>query len=630
MRRQTGIVIALIWILVCGGLTWATYSAIQLEEFESATRKSLSTDRAKALAISRLDAIIEPVLARERQRPYTSFRPKYKTAKAFDASSGEELSDVVVPSPLEYLPGPDWILLHFQVSESRGWSSPQVPGHLEESTIPAGAIPLQNRSKEAGSENWLIAMKNRFTLPQLLEEFEFALTTEIESRRAYMTERLRGSPDARATAQSPSMLDNLSELARRAARAQQLEKESFPLARCEPEKVALENLEGTVAAGSITNPSATCVEVAPNLMMPVWLDVTLEDRIYLALLRSVTVQTSRFCVMQGVLIDWERLRENLILEIKDLFPDAEIVPVLRSNAKARSLIADLLQTVPARLDIGPIAAAPATLTSSLRNTLAVAWLTTLFGLAAVTYGTIKYVNITQRRMHFITAVTHELRTPLTSFQLYSDLLADMKDEDPKRRHQYAERLQSESRRLARLVENVLAYSHIGDAGVRLHGRPSTASEIIDAATTAMADKCKAAGKKMIIENKSKPGETIETDVEFVVQILANLLENACKYSSAATDPSIWLRSVPNDLGGLDIEVEDAGPGVSPGDRKSVFEPFRRSDAARATGSGGVGLGLSLSRYWAECLGGRLTLRKGPRNPNAFSCFVLSLPRIIRP
>lgn len=627
MRRQAGVAIAFVWLLVCGGLAWATYSAIQLEEFETATQHNLTEERAKALAISRLDAVVEPVLARERQRPYTSFRPKYKAAKAFNASSGEELSDVIVPSPLERLPGPEWLLLHFQVSYSVGWSSPQVSGQLDDSVIPAGSIPRNNRHREAGPENWLAALKSRFELPQLLEEFEFALGAEIEAKRAFQSARPTTTATAEPVPPRPAdRSDPRAELSRRAARAQQLEKENFiSLARCEPEKVALENLEGAMPEPSY---SAACVEVAPNLMMPVWLDVTLESEPYLALLRTVSVQSTTYCVLQGVLIDWRRLREHMVQEVHDLFPEAKIVPVMRGSPKPPS--SDMLQTIPARIVTGPMAASAVHATSSLRITLSVAWLATVLALAAVTYGTLKYLTIAQRRMHFVSAVTHELRTPLTSFQLYSDLLADLGDGESQRRRQYAKRLQTESRRLSRLVENVLAYSHIGDTGVRLHGRPCKAVELAEAIAGAVTAKCESSGKRLCIEVTPPADTAIETDLEFVVQIVANLVENACKYSEGATDPTIYVRLAPNGMGGLDVDVEDGGRGVSPGDRRAVFEPFRRSDAARSTGSGGVGLGLALSRYWAECLGGRLSLRKGPRNLNAFACFTLSLPATLRP
>jgi len=237
--------------------------------------------------------------------------------------------------------------------------------------------------------------------------------------------------------------------------------------------------------------------------------------------------------------------------------------------------------------------------------------------------------MTERRMRFVSAVTHELRTPLTSFQLYSDLLADMPTEDAARRVRYAGALRTEAKRLARLVENVLAYSRIGDARPRLHVRMVSPQDVLDALASGMFDRCAADGRRLVLENKCPSTMTIETDVDMVLQILSNLVENACKYGVSGADSSIWV-SARDDPEGVCFEVEDAGPGVPARDRRAVFEPFRRSDAGgNGATTGGVGLGLAMSRHWAECLGGRLTLRRGRRNPHALACFVLSLPQAVR-
>jgi signal transduction histidine kinase len=234
--------------------------------------------------------------------------------------------------------------------------------------------------------------------------------------------------------------------------------------------------------------------------------------------------------------------------------------------------------------------------------------------------------MTERRLQFVAAVTHELRTPLTSFQLYSDLLADMPREDAVRRHQYAEKLQSESKRLSRLVENVLAYSRIGDSRPKLDRRSVGIRETLEAVDAITRGKCETGRKKLALDDRCGAKATIETDSEFVVQILANLIENACKYSAGANNPSIWLCAYRTDDGGFCFEVEDAGPGVDTGDRRTIFEPFHRSDSAESTGAGGVGLGLALSRHWAECLGGTLTVKRGSRSGSALNCFVLCLPK----
>jgi signal transduction histidine kinase len=625
-KRHAIIIVAMVWLLVCGGLAWATRSALMLESLEAAAVREKAEERAREEALSRVDNAVELVLSRERARPYSHFRPRFIIAKASDVSSGAELKHgAEVDSPLQKVLSPQ-VLLHFQVSETQGWSSPQI-GKPDESAAPVYSIPAAHRTRETTPANWLAALAERYSLPQLLQEYEQAHEFQVRQAvpRGGDGARAGADQDATPAVRGLARVDGATEYARRAARLLELSREN-PLLRCEPELVALENLESIVVPPGASEPRPDCVEVTPSAMMPVWLDLIPDDPAQLVLLRTVTVDFSRYCTIQGVVLDWNRLREFLESSIYDLFPNARIVPLRQSRTDDRRSVPTLLTSIPARLDPGPLAAAlaPPT-TGSLRTGLAVAWVATLLALTAISYGTLKYVGMAQRRMQFVAAVTHELRTPLTSFQLYSDLLTDMPHEDAQRRNEYALRLQIESKRLARLVENVLAYSRITESGPHVHARTLPVSELLAAATSATKATCEAAGKQLVLENRCAAVRSVETDPEFVIQILANLIENACKYSADAPNPSIWLSAAPAPDGGVVLEIEDAGAGVPARDRRTIFEPFRRSDAARAGGAGGVGLGLALSRHWAECLGGRLSLKHGSRNGPAYNCFSLALP-----
>ncbi len=109
------------------------------------------------------------------------------------------------------------------------------------------------------------------------------------------------------------------------------------------------------------------------------------------------------------------------------------------------------------------------------------------------------------------------------------------------------------------------------------------------------------------------------DPRVVAQVLGNLIDNARKYAKDSADRRVWIRAA---ITGnrVSLAVEDRGPGVPAGDRKSVFRPFTRgSDTAD---SGGAGLGLSLARQWAELFGGTLSYRPSD-TPGAR--FVLELP-----
>jgi signal transduction histidine kinase len=618
-RRRAIIAIALIWFLVLGGLGWATSAAIRLERLEAFYER----DEAEALRIERalrlMEAVVAPVLDQESTRPYEHFRPFYVPAGARDRTDGSDASErILVPSPLQNLKGPEWLLLHFQGSDKRGWVSPQLESGTG-SAVPAGAIPATERSRQASAANWLAALRDRYSPVAILSMLEEAQGADIEGSE---TRRLPSGGAETRQLQSTGFGD-ADDFYRRSAKLLQMQREHFPLYQCEPETVALENLD-TSGNDRALHAGGECVEVSPTRMMPIWLDLTLDGRQQLALVRSVSVETQPICTLQGVLLDWERLRGVLEGEIRDIFPNGRVVPIKLSEYSERRPQHGVMQRIPVRLEANESAVGLAGATTSSWGGLAVAWAATLLALVAISYGTLKYISYSERRMQFVAAVTHELRTPLTSFQLYSDLLGEMTTEDGEKRRQYARTLGTESKRLARLVENVLAYSRVGDQAPRLSPQVVSPQSLLDSAVALTAEPCAATGKQIVIENRC-PGEmALHTDPQLVVQILANLLENACKYSGDATDPRVWLSVSPDD-GGVVFEVDDAGPGVPPRMRRAVFEPFRRGNSEPQRKSSGVGLGLSLSRYWAECLGGHLSLKKSARNGTHYSCFVLTLP-----
>ena len=629
-RRNAIIALVFICALVCGGLGWATWSAVQLDRHEGEDEYERAYNAVRNEAMANLDGLVASVLGVEQSRRFEDFRSYYWASEAYDARDGSEIDfPIKVPSPVRKLPPTSWVLLHFQASFTHGWSSPQLDDYAEPA-MPASAIPFVDRSRQASAANWFAALALRHDPSTLLQLVEDAQDAELERREALAgypagasAGSVRNDVDSEpVTRKKRALSRTAAEFARRGERLVELQRAHFRSDQCEAYPVAVANLQAGDEPPAPPDPVTECVLVSGTPMFPVWLDLTSDGHMQLALVRSVTVENYVFCTLQGVLIDWNRLRDVLEKEIQDLLPGARIEPVgLRA-----SLDGNMLRTIPARVvSPMPSVVGPATLSTGLTWGLTVTWVVTILALAAICYGTMKYVTLAERRMRFVAAVTHELRTPLTSFQLYTDLLADMREQDGRLREQYLETLRKESKRLARLVENVLVYSRIGDAKAAIQKRDITAQEVLDAIATETADQCQAAGKQLVVENGCPDDLQINTDREFVIQILASLVENACKYSADADDPRVWLSARPMPGEGVTFEVEDAGLGVPVKDRKAVFEPFRRSDSAQRGPASGLGLGLALSKYWATCLGGRLVLKRDERNGAHYSRFALSLP-----
>lgn len=319
-------------------------------------------------------------------------------------------------------------------------------------------------------------------------------------------------------------------------------------------------------------------------------------------------------------LDWDELSRLLLAEIADLFPSAKLEPVDPSAADADEGRAMRLAAVPARLVVPPPLPA-AGLPRGHLWTLAGTWLALLFALAAGGFALRASHAYGDKHRRFTHAVTHELRTPLTTFRMYSEMLArGMVPEGA--RSEYLATLENESARLARLVDNVLRYARLEDGRQRAARVRISAAELIERCVPELARTCAGHGARLDVQDAAVGEAVVETDPDAVLQILSNLVENACKYGrgEGSDGPSIVLRgSIVERV--LALDVCDAGPGVPPAVRASIFEPFERGGRDPSDRVPGVGLGLALSRQLAHELGGSLTLQPSPKG----ATFRLSLP-----
>ncbi|MEW6583551.1 MAG: ATP-binding protein, partial [Actinomycetota bacterium] len=201
---------------------------------------------------------------------------------------------------------------------------------------------------------------------------------------------------------------------------------------------------------------------------------------------------------------------------------------------------------------------------------------------------------------FLMQITHDLRTPLTAIRGHAQALADGVVPGDRQARSF-DVIASEAERLEGLVADLLDLARIQAHRFRLELADVDAAELVDRAVDAFAAQAEAGG--VTLHGASGDLPVIVTDAARVRQIVANLIENALRWTPAGG--TVRVEGGPRPGGGVAIDVSDTGPGIAPADREAVFEPFRSHETP--DGLRGTGLGLAISRELARALGGDLAV-----------------------
>jgi signal transduction histidine kinase len=219
----------------------------------------------------------------------------------------------------------------------------------------------------------------------------------------------------------------------------------------------------------------------------------------------------------------------------------------------------------------------------------------------------------QQAMQF---VTHEMKTPLTAIQGSSELIGRYAMTDEKRK-QMAELINTESKRLAQMIETFLSVERLSAGQMELKHEPFNAPEVMNKCIgriRPVADR-----KSIEIRSGALPAGTLVGDSELMEYAFYNLLTNAVKYSPPKTLVTV---SGERDNGKIRVSVEDQGIGIAPKDAKKIFEKFYRTETAERSGEKGTGIGLSIVEQIVVQHGGSIAVTsevgKGSR-------FTISLP-----
>jgi two-component system sensor histidine kinase KdpD len=251
-------------------------------------------------------------------------------------------------------------------------------------------------------------------------------------------------------------------------------------------------------------------------------------------------------------------------------------------------------------------------------------LETFAALTAMALERVHYIEVAQNatvqmeserlRNSLLAALSHDLRTPLAALVGTAEMLVASQPRLSAQQLELATSLSEKSQRMADMVTNLLDMARIQSGDVRLRLDWQSMEEIIGGAVNHAQG---ALGQRTLSVQIDPGVSLVECDAVLIERVLANLLENAGKYTTAQTPVEILVRAADEELL---VSVRDHGPGVAKGQEELIFEKFTRGHAESATP--GVGLGLAICRAIVDAHHGRVWVE--PTQPQG-ATFTFSLP-----
>ena len=233
--------------------------------------------------------------------------------------------------------------------------------------------------------------------------------------------------------------------------------------------------------------------------------------------------------------------------------------------------------------------------------------------------------LAKQQMEFVAGVSHELRTPLTVIQSAGFNLARGVAVQAEKVQQYGAVIQTESRRLSDMVEQILSYAGIQSGREHYQFRPTEIAPLMQKLLAEYKQTFEEAG--WTIELHIKEGlPLVWADGHALESALRNLMDNALKYAAAGKWLGVTVAAAHHQKEVV-VTVEDRGSGIDPADLPHIFEPFYRGRKVLASSVPGAGLGLSLLQRYLKDHGGRV---KAANSPLGGASFTLHLPGFSEP
>jgi signal transduction histidine kinase len=227
-------------------------------------------------------------------------------------------------------------------------------------------------------------------------------------------------------------------------------------------------------------------------------------------------------------------------------------------------------------------------------------------------------ELNRMKSSFLANVSHELRTPLTAVIGFARTLqgrgTHLADDE---RARLLDRIETQARRLHRLVEDLLDEAHLDRGALRVSNGPVRIAEVVEHVVSAVPDSV-----HRLAVSLPEQLPLVVADADRLEQVLGNLIDNARKYSPVGSEISIGGQSTAR---GFELWVADQGRGIDPAFVPHLFEPFTQADIGDTRRDHGVGLGLSICRGLVEAMGGTIEVSSVHGEGSRFT---VVLPRVV--
>ena len=220
------------------------------------------------------------------------------------------------------------------------------------------------------------------------------------------------------------------------------------------------------------------------------------------------------------------------------------------------------------------------------------------------------------RRDFVANISHELKTPIGALSILSEAVLGAAD-DPEAITRFANRMQTEAKRLSDLVQEIIDLSRLQDNDPLKHGEVFSLVDVVQDGID--LSRLAREAKRITLNFKAESQPMVVGDKKQIIMAIGNLVENAVNYSPDGTHIGVAIKSVD---GICEVSVSDQGIGIPEKDRERIFERFYRVDAARSRSTGGTGLGLSIVKHIALNHGGDISVWSVE---GAGSTFTIRLP-----